>query len=45
VDVMVGPPGAATPMRGVRVVAADLARPDGSGHDPTGLAEVLRILT
>jgi hypothetical protein len=44
VDVMVAStfPGDAL---GVRVVAADLERPDGSGHDPERLAEVLRMLT
>jgi uncharacterized cofD-like protein len=30
---------------GVPVVAADLGRPDGSGHDPARLAAVLRLLT
>jgi uncharacterized cofD-like protein len=47
VDIMVAPPKpqARAEMLGVRMVTADLARPDGSGHDPVRLASVLRLLT
>ena len=50
VDVMVaaGPPGegpAEEEILGVRVVRADLARADGGGHEPEGLAAVLSRLT
>jgi len=38
------PPAPAT-LYGVPVVAADMGRPDGSGHDPERLAAVLRLLT
>jgi uncharacterized cofD-like protein len=45
VDVMVAPPATPEHLRGVRVIAASLGRPDGSGHDPAKLASVLRMLT
>jgi uncharacterized cofD-like protein len=45
VDVMVAPPATPRRVNGVRVVSADLGRPDGSGHDPAKLASVLRMLT
>jgi uncharacterized cofD-like protein len=44
VDVMVAPPGNPESIEGVRVVAADLARADGGGHDAERLARVLRAL-
>jgi len=34
-----------TTLFGIPVVAADLGRPDGTGHDPERLAAVLRLLT
>jgi uncharacterized cofD-like protein len=49
VDVMVCTPIGATSVEaatlGVELVGADLAQPDGSGHDPEGLARVLSQLT
>jgi uncharacterized cofD-like protein len=45
VDVMLAPPGLPSTVRGVRVVTAALARPDGSGHDPQRLAAMLERLT
>jgi uncharacterized cofD-like protein len=43
-DVVIGPRGMTPSWRGVSVVTADLACPDGSGHDPERLASVLRML-
>ncbi len=40
-----GPPRWAPDLFGVRVLAGGVARPDGGGHDPTGLASALRMLT
>jgi uncharacterized cofD-like protein len=45
VDVMVAPTGTPGHLEGVRVVSAEMGRRDGSGHDPTKLASVLRMLT
>jgi uncharacterized cofD-like protein len=51
VDVMVAPaapaasPQWAADLFGVRVMAGGVARPDGGGHESTGLASVLRMLT
>jgi uncharacterized cofD-like protein len=46
IDVMVsGTPAGPTTVHGVEVVRADLARADGSGHDPRRLATVLSGLT
>ena len=46
VDVMVcGAPTGGDVMEGVQVVRGDLARSDGGGHDPRGLAAVLSGLT
>jgi uncharacterized cofD-like protein len=45
VDVMVAPPRTPASVRGIRVLTTDLARSDGSGHDPQRLAAALRMLT